>query len=91
VQSLAATPKPVWNADAPQAMDFDAQWLEVPDNEPFRNSYRQGREQFLRHVADDAPLRSTALEGAKDVQLTELCYQSDRERRWVDVPALEQV
>jgi hypothetical protein len=27
-------------------------------------------------------------EGAKDVQLTELCYQSDRERRWVDVPAL---
>jgi hypothetical protein len=23
------------------------------------------------------------------VQLTELCYQSDRERRWVDVPPLE--
>jgi predicted dehydrogenase len=89
VQSLAATPKPVWNADAPQATDFDAQWLEVPDNEPFRNSYRQGWEQFLRHVADDEPLRSTALEGAKDVQLTELCYQSDRERRWIDVPDLD--
>jgi hypothetical protein len=28
------------------------------------------------------------LEGAKDVQLTELCYQSDRVRRWVDVPKL---
>ncbi len=91
VQSLAATPKPVWNADAPQAMDFDTQWQEVPDIEPFRNSYREGWEQFLRHVADDEPLRSTALEGAKDVQLTELCYQSDRERRWVDVPVLEQV
>ena len=36
------------------------------------------------------PLRSPMLEGAKDVQLTELCYQSDRERRWVDVPALAQ-
>ena len=47
------------------------------------------REQFLRHVADGEPLRSTALEGAKDVQLTELCYQSDRERRWIDVPNLE--
>jgi predicted dehydrogenase len=91
VQSLAATPKPVWNADAPQTMDFDTQWLEVPDIEPFKNSYRQGWEQFLRHVANGAPLRSTALEGAKDVQLTELCYQSDRERRWVDLPALERV
>jgi len=89
VQSLAATPKPVWNVEAPQAMDFDAQWQEVPDNEPFKNSYRHGWEQFLRHVADGEPLRSTALEGAKDVQLTELCYQSDRERRWIDVPNLD--
>ena len=89
VQSLAATPKPVWNVEVPQAIDFDAQWQEVPDNEPFKNSYRHGWEQFLRHVADGEPLRSTALEGAKDVQLAELCYQSDRERRWIDVPNLE--
>jgi predicted dehydrogenase len=89
VQSLAATPKPVWDANAPQAMNFDEQWQEVPDNEPFKNSYRHGWEQFLRHVAEGAPLRSPMLEGAKDVQLTELCYQSDRERRWIDVPALE--
>jgi predicted dehydrogenase len=88
VQSLAATPKPAWNVEAPQAMDFDTQWQEVPDIEPFRNSYRQGWEQFLRHVAQGDPLRSPLLEGAKDVQLTELCYQSDRERRWIDVPAL---
>ena len=40
VQSLAATPKPVWNVEVPQAMNFDAQWQEVPDNEPFKNSYR---------------------------------------------------
>ena len=31
---------------------------------------------------------SPMLEGARDVQLTELCYQSDRERRWIDVPEL---
>ena len=37
--------------------------------------------------ARTTPLRSPMLEGAKDVQLTELCYQSDRERRWIDVPA----
>ena len=37
---------------------------------------------------DNAPLRSTLLEGARDVQLTEACYQSDRERRWIDIVAL---
>ena len=88
VQSLAATPKPAWNVEAPQAMDFDTQWQEVPDVDPLKNSYRHGWEQFLRHVAEGDPLRSPMLEGAKDVQLTELCYQSDRERRWIDVPAL---
>ena len=88
VQSLAATPRPVWNVEVPQAMDFDSQWQEVPEIEPFKNSYRHGWELFLRHVTDGEPLRSTALEGAKDVQLTELCYQSDRERRWIDVPNL---
>jgi predicted dehydrogenase len=91
VQSLAATPKPVWNAEAPQAMNFDEQWQEIPDTEPFKNSYRSGWEQFLRHVAQGELLRSSMLEGARDVQLTELCYQSDRERRWIDVPSLQGV
>jgi predicted dehydrogenase len=85
VQSLTATPRPAWNVEVPQAMDFDTQWQDVPDADPFKNSYRAGWEQFLRHVADGEPLRSTLLEGAKDVQLTECCYQSDRERRWIDV------
>jgi predicted dehydrogenase len=88
VQSLAATPRPVWNAEAPQTMNFDEQWQEVPDDEPFRNSYRRGWERFLRHIAQNDPLPSSMLEGARDVQLTELCYQSDRERRWIDVPPL---
>jgi predicted dehydrogenase len=88
VQSLVATPKPTFNVEVPQAMDFDDQWQEVPDNDPFRHSYRQGWEQYLRHVADGEALRSTLLEGARDVQLTEACYQSDRERRWVDIAPL---
>lgn len=89
VQSLAATPRPAWNVEVPQQMDFDTQWQEVPEHEPFKNSYRHGWEQFLRHVAEGAPLRSTLLEGARDVQLTEACYQSDRERRWIDIAPLD--
>lgn len=87
-QSLAATPKPAWNVEVPQAMDFDAQWQEVPDIEPFKNSYRAGWELFLRHVVQDDPLTSPLIEGARDVQLAEALYRSDRERRWIDIAAL---
>jgi predicted dehydrogenase len=88
VQPLAATPKPFWNVETDRSEEFDEQWQEAPDLEPFKNSYRAGWELFLRHVAEDAPFPSSLLAGAKGVQLAEACYQSDRERRWVDLPAL---
>jgi len=88
VQPLVATPKPFFSPEEPQSMVFDAQWQEMPDIEPFRNSYREGWELFLRHVAEDGPFPSPLLEGAKGVQLAEACHQSDRERRWIDLPKL---
>jgi predicted dehydrogenase len=88
VQPLIATPKPFFDPERPQAMVFDDQWQEMPDIEPFRSSYRAGWELFLRHVAEDAPFPSPLIEGAKGVQLAEACYQSSRERRWVDLPDL---
>jgi predicted dehydrogenase len=89
VQPLAATPKPFFDAERPQQMVFDEQWQEMPDIEPLRNGYRAGWELFLKHVAEDAPFPSPFIEGAKSVQLAEACHQSDRERRWVDLPAIE--
>jgi predicted dehydrogenase len=88
VQPLAATPKPFVDPEGPQPMVFDEQWQEMPDIEPVRNGYRAGWELFLRHVAEDAPFPSPFLEGAKSVQLAEACYQSNRERRWIDLPPL---
>jgi predicted dehydrogenase len=88
VQPLVATPKPFFDPERPQAAVFDEQWQEMPDIEPFRSSYRAGWELFLKHVAEDAPFPSPLLEGAKGVQLAEACYQSNRERRWIDLPAL---
>jgi predicted dehydrogenase len=88
VQPLVATPRPFFDPERPQPMVFDAQWQEMPDIEPLRNGYRAGWELFLRHVAEDAPFPSPFLEGAKSVQLAEACYQSERERRWVELPAL---
>ena len=89
VQPLIATPKPFFDPERPQPMLFDEQWQEMPDIEPARNGYRAGWELFLRHVAEDAPFPSPFREGAKSVQLAEACYQSHRERRWIDLPALE--
>jgi len=88
VQPLVATPKPFFDPERPQAMVFDDQWQEMPDIEPFRSSYRVGWELFLKHVVEDAPFPSPLLEGAKGVQLAEACYESSRERRWIDLPAL---
>ena len=69
-------------------MDFFGQWHDVPSNAPFLSPFRRCWEDYLRHVAEDAPFVPTLLEGAKAVQLAELAYASSREGRWVDVPRL---
>jgi predicted dehydrogenase len=88
VQPLVTTPKPFFDPERPQPMNFDEQWQEMPDLEPVRNGYRAGWELFLRHVDEDAPFPSPFLEGAKSVQLAEACHQSNRERRWVELAPL---
>ena len=88
IQHAGSTPKPVWNPDIDQPINFNAGWQEVPDNLPYDNAFKIQWEMFLKHVALDAPFRWTLREGAKGVQLAELSLQSHKERRWVDVPAL---
>jgi predicted dehydrogenase len=88
VQPLMATPRPFFDPENPRAGNFDGDWQEMPTLDPFKNSYREGWELFLRHVAEDGPFPSPLLEGAKGVQLAEACHQSHRERRWIDLPKL---
>jgi predicted dehydrogenase len=88
-QHRVNTPKPVWNPDEPQVMDFFSDWEEVPDNQVFDNGFKVQWEQFLRHVLEDGPWHYGLAEGAKGVQLAEAGYRSARERRWVDLPDLE--
>jgi predicted dehydrogenase len=88
IQPLAATPRPFFDPERPQSAVFDEEWQEVPTLDPFKNSYREGWELFLRHVADNAPFPSPLIEGAKGVQLAEACHQSHRQRRWVDLDKL---
>lgn len=88
-QHRANTPKPVWNPDVPNPFDFRSHWQDVPDNQEFDNAFKVQWELFLKHVALDTPFVHDLMEGAKGVQLAELALSSWRERRWLDVPALE--
>ena len=87
-QSRVATPRPIWNPDVKQSMNFMDQWQDIPDTEAYDNGFKIQWEAFLRHVIEDAPYRWTLAEGAKGVQLVEAALQSWKERRWIDVPAL---
>ena len=88
-QHRVNTPKPVWNPDEPNPINFYDDWEKVPDNMVLDNGFKVQWEQFLRHVAEDAPWNYTLTEGAKGVQLAEAGYQSAAERRWIDLPDLE--
>ena len=87
-QARVNTPKPVWNPDIPQTIDFPNTWQEVPNNIAYDNAFKAEWELFIRHVCEDAPFRWNLLEGAKGVQLVECALQSWQERRWVDVTPL---
>jgi predicted dehydrogenase len=87
-QARVNTPKPVWNPDLPQAIDFFDTWQKLPNNRTYDNAFKVEWELFIRHLFDDSPFPWDLKEGAKGVQLAELGHRSWAERRWVDVPPL---
>ena len=88
MQSYDKTPKPVWNPDIPQPINFYEGWEEVPD-ENYDNAFKVQWELFLKHVAGEGPFRWNLLEAAKGVQLAELGLKSWKQRKWLDVPRLK--
>ena len=88
-QDYGATPRPVWNPDIPQPIDFYDGWQKVPDQENYKNAFRAQWELFLKHVAFDEPFPWDLLEGAKGVQLAETGYESWKQRKWMDLGKLE--
>ena len=88
-QHYGNTPRPVWNPDIPQPINFYEGWSKVPDQETYDNAFKIQWELFLRHVAIDEPFPWDLKRGAKGVQFAELGLKSWAERRWVDVPPLD--
>lgn len=83
-QSLAKTPRPVWNPDVDSPIDYYADW-EVVDPGPCENAFKVQWELFLKHVACDEPFPWTLREGAKGVELAAKSWESHRQGCWVEV------
>lgn len=87
-QHYGNTPKPFWNPDIPQPIDFFEGWSKVPEQEYFDNAFKVEWELFLRHVVKDEPFRWNLLEGVKGVQLAEKGMESWEKRTWVEIPEI---
>lgn len=87
-QSYGNTPRPVWNPDVPQPINFFDGWLKVPEQEEYENAFKAEWELFLKHVVNDEPFPWTLLEGAKGVQLAEKGMESWAKRAWVEIPEI---
>jgi predicted dehydrogenase len=59
----------------------------VTDSEPFKNPYRIGWENFLRHVVTGAPMPADFSAGIRDVQFAEACYRSVKDGTWINLTA----
>ena len=88
VQHYGNTPKPIWNPDIPQPIDFYAGWSKVPEQETYDNAFKVQWELFLKHVVLDEPFPWDMKEGAKGIQLAEKGIESWEKRAWVEVPEL---
>lgn len=88
VQHYGNTPKPVWNPDIPQQINFFEGWAKVPDQEIYDNAFKAQWELFLKHVVKGDPFPWDMREGVKGVQLAEKGIESWKKKCWVDIPEL---
>lgn len=90
IQHYGNTPKPVWNPDVPQPINFYSDWNQVPEQELLENAFKVQWELFLRYVIKGgSEFPWNLLEGAKGVQLAEKGMESWKKRAWVDIEELE--
>jgi predicted dehydrogenase len=88
IQHYGNTPKPVWNPDIPQQINFFEGWAKVPEQENYDNAFKVQWELFLKHVVKGDPFPWDMREGVKGVQLAEKGLESWSKKCWVNIPDL---
>ena len=89
IQDYESTPKPVWNPDIPNPIDFKEGWTKVSEHEEFENAFRVQWELYLKHILIDTPFPWNLMEGAKGIQLAELGIESWEKKTWINIPDLQ--
>ncbi len=85
IQPYGGTPRPVWNPDVENPLNFFDGWQKMPEQMEFDNAFKRQWELFLLHIVKDGPFPWTLLAGAKGVQLAEKGMESWQKRAWVAV------
>ena len=88
IQHYGNTPKPVWNPDINQPINFFDGWSKVPEQETYDNAFKVQWEMFLKHIVKDEPFPWDLYEGVKGVQLAEKGLESWAKKAWVSLPEL---
>jgi predicted dehydrogenase len=91
IQSYSNTPKPVWNPDIPNPIDFYDNWNYYAEKQVFENAFKAQWELFLKHVVANEPFQWNLLEGAKGVQLAEKGLESWEKKTWIEIPDIKKI
>ena len=90
IQHAGSTPRPVWNPDIPQPINFYEGWQKVPEQTTgYDNAFKVQWELFLKYLVGGGEFAWDLLAGAKGVQLAEKGIESWQKRCWVDVEDLK--
>lgn len=82
-QSLSTTPRPMWNPDVEQPINFYDGWQDMPATTEYDNAFKIQWESFVRHVVDGEPFPWSLRSGADGVALASAGAESSLEKRWV--------
>lgn len=85
IQGHSDTPRPIWNPDVPNPINFREGWSPVQNGGSYENAFKAQWELFLRYVVHDEPYDYGLQQGARGVLLAEKCLQSWAEQRWVEI------
>lgn len=88
IQPRNATPKPVWNPDLEDTIDYDETWQQVPTNEVFVNGFRQQWQEFLTSYVTGTDYPFDLLAGARGMQLAQAGLESNRTGAKVSLPEI---
>jgi predicted dehydrogenase len=85
IQSAGATPKPTWNPDIPQPINFFEGWQQMPNTVEYDNAFKIQWELFIKHFVGEGEFPWSLASAAAGVRLANAGQQSVDEHRWVSV------